>query len=129
MGGWWLLLLVVPALLLALYRMGLLSVQIAALSAGWSWGLPRWWRGQYIHLSVRLIRWFRPGEFSVLRISIAGEAGSLSLEVADRSGAVQYAWYGADALETRVDVRGMGPFSVRIRGEQFRGSFALSLEP
>ena len=34
MGGWWLLLLVVPALLLALYRMGLLSVQIAALSAG-----------------------------------------------------------------------------------------------
>ena len=65
----------------------------------------------------------------MLRISIAGEAGSLSLEVADRSGAVQYAWYGTAALETRVDVRGMGPFSVRIRGEQFRGGFALSLEP
>ena len=128
MEGWWLLLLVVPALLLALYRTGLLSVQIAAVSAGWSWGLPRWWRGRYALFSGRLIRWFRPGESSVLRISVAGEAGSLSLEVADRSGAVQYAWYGADALETRVDVRDMGPFSVRIRGEQFRGGFALSLE-
>ena len=69
---------------------------------------------------------FRPQKSSG---GVAGEAGSLSLEVVDRSGAVQYAWYGADALETRVDVRGMGPFSVRIRGEQFRGSFALSLEP
>ena len=128
MGGWWLLLLVVPALLLALYRMGLLSVQIAALSAGWSWGLPRWWRGQYIHLSGRLIRWFRPGGFSVLRISIAGETGEISLEVTDRSGAVQYAWYGVTALETRVDVRGMERFSVRLRGERFQGSFALSLE-
>ena len=129
MRGWWLLLLVVPALLLVLYQTGLLSVQVAALSVGWNWGLPRWWRGQYLHLSGRLVRRFRPGASSVFRISVAGEAGSLSLEVADRSGAVQYAWYGAAALETRVDVRDIGPFSVRIRGEQFRGSFALSLEP
>ena len=128
MGGWWPLLLAIPALLLALYRTGLLSVQIAALSAGWNWGLLRWWRGQYAYLTGRLIRWFRSGKFSALRISIAGEAGSLSLEVADRSGAVQYAWYGVSALEIRADIQGMGRFSVRIRGEKFRGSFAFSLE-
>ena len=127
MGLWWLLL--IPILLLALYGAGILSFQAAILSAGWNWGLPRWWRGQYAHLTGRLIRWFRPGESSALRISVAGEAGSLSLEILDRSGAARYAWYGVTALETRVDVREMGRFSVRLRGERFRGGFALSLEP
>ena len=126
MGLWWLLL--IPILLLALYGAGILSFQAAILSAGWNWGLPRWWRGQYAHLTGRLIRWFRSGKFSAPRISIAGEAGSLALEVADRSGAVQYAWYGVSALETRADIQGMGRFSIRIRGEKFRGSFAFSLE-
>ena len=128
MGSWWLLLLLVPALLLALYRTGLLSVQIAAVSAGWNWGLTRWWRGSYALLSGRLIRWFYSGKSSALRISIAGEAGSVCLEVADRSGAVRYAWYGVTALETRADVRGMERFSVRLRGEKFQGSFAFALE-
>ena len=129
MGGWWLLLLVVPALLLVLYQTGLLSVQVAALSVGWNWGMPRWWRGQYLHLSGRLVRRFRPGASSVLRISVAGEAGSLSLEIADRTGAVRYAWYGAAALDTWAEIGNLDRFSVCIRGEGFRGSFALWLEP
>ena len=78
-GLWWLLL--IPVLILALYRAGVLSLQIATLSVGWNWGLPRWWRGQYAHLSGRLVRWFRPAGSPALRISIAGQAGSLSLEV------------------------------------------------
>ena len=126
MSLWWLLL--IPILLLALYGAGILSFQAAILSAGWNWGLPRWWRGQYAHLTGRLIRWFRPGKSSALRISIAGEAGSLSLEILDRSGTARYAWYGVAALETQVDVREMGRFSVRLRGEKFRGCFVLSLE-
>ena len=126
-GLWWLLL--IPVLILALYRAGVLSLQIATLSVGWNWDLPRWWRGQYAHLSGRLVRWFRPAGSPALRISIAGQAGSLSLEVLDRSGAVQYAWYGITALDTWADIRDMGPFSVRIRAEGFRGAFSLALEP
>ena len=68
-GLWWLLL--IPVLILALYRAGVLSLQIATLSVGWNWGLPRWWRGQYAHLSGRLVRWFRPAGSPALRISIA----------------------------------------------------------
>ena len=40
---WWLL--PVAALLAALYVLGILSVQLAVVSVGWNWGLPRWWRG------------------------------------------------------------------------------------
>lgn len=126
MGLWWVLL--IPALALALYKGGLLSVQIAAVSVGWSWGLFHWWRGRYTVLSGRLIRWFHPGKCTALRVFVAGETGSVSLEITDRSGAVRYAWYGVKALEAQADIRGMGPFSVRLRGERFRGSFALSLE-
>ena len=128
MGSWWLLLLLVPALLLALYRTGLLSVQIAALSAGWNWGLLRWWRGQYAYLTGRLIRWFHPGKCTALRVFVAGETGSVSLEITDRSGAVRYAWYGVAVLDTRVEIEEMGRFFVRLQGEGFRGDFMLSLE-
>ena len=126
MGLWWVLL--ISALALALYKGGLLSVQIAAVSVGWSWGLFHWWRGRYTVLSGRLIRWFHPGKCTALRVFVAGEAGSVSLEITDRSGAVRYAWYGVAVLDTRVEIEGLGRFFVRLQGEGFRGDFMLSLE-
>ena len=71
---WWLLL--VPALLAALYFLGILGVQLAWLSAGWNWGLPRWWRGRYTYLSGRLIRCFRAGRGDVLATRLGGRGGN-----------------------------------------------------
>ena len=126
MGLWWVLL--IPALALALYKGGLLSVQIAAVCVGWSWGLFHWWRGRYTVLSRRMIRGFHPGKCTALRVFVAGEAGSVSLEITDRSGAVRYAWYGGAVLDTRVEIEGLGRFFVRLQGEGFRGDLMLSLE-
>ena len=126
MGLWWVLL--IPALALALYKGGLLSVQIAAVSVGWSWGLFHWWRGRYTVLSGRLFRWSHPGKCTALRVFVAGGAGRGSLGITDRSGAVRYAWYGGAVLDTRVEIEGLGRFSVRLQGEGFRGDFVLSLE-
>ena len=124
---WWLLL--VPALLAALYFLGILGVQLAWLSAGWNWGLPRWWRGRYTYLSGRLIRCFRAGRGDVLAIRLEGEGGTASLELRDRHGAVCYAWYGVRWLDTRVPVGDLGRFVVQIRAEAFRGVFSLTMEP
>ena len=123
---WWLL--PVAALLAALYVLGILSVQLAVVSIGWNWGLPRWWRGRYTILSGRLIRCFAASGNRFLTVRLEGEAGTVSLEIRDGTGSLQSAWYGVRSLDTRVPLRGVRRCTVHLRATDFRGSFFLALE-
>ena len=123
---WWLL--PVAALLAALYVLGILSVQLAVVSIGWNWGLPRWWRGRHTILSGRLIRCFAASGNRLLTVQLEGEAGSVSLEIRGGTGSLQSAWYGVRSLDTRVPLRGVRRCTVHLRAADFRGSFFLALE-
>lgn len=123
----WLLILI-PAVLAALYWLGVVSIKLALVSAGWDWGFGRWWQGRYAYFSGRLLRRFSV-KGSAMELHVQSEKGVFSLEVRDGGGAALYAWYGIRCLDTRVDIRGYGRCVVQFRGENYRGEFAIWVEP
>ena len=115
------------ALLLVLYRLGLLNTH-AGFRIGGDWGGPRRWEGRYRSFSGMASRRFVPRVGDRLRIRVEAEEGSLDVEVRDREGGLLAAWYGTATLDAPVDLRGAARCAVRLRTAGFRGQFLIALE-
>lgn len=119
---------VVAAVLLVLWRVGVLSGG-ASLCVGGCWCWRDRWAGRYSYFSGLLWRRFRPaaGGYDVLAVQVKTQAGNLDLELRERDGTVLYCWTELGDASFCVDVCGKKDLIVRIEGNSYKGNFSLRL--